>query len=146
LRPLGTQDRSPLIDDVALVLALPELRHIGISVDIEGVVAAITKRPQLANLMELDLFGFTSTARVEPLLARRESLRGLKLGIFQGELRDVEEKQLRASVKGLALGEVEIYGNDEAGIHQMDPDEARSWREREERLANQSDYNRDDWN
>jgi uncharacterized protein (TIGR02996 family) len=146
LTPTSTRERATLVDDVAAVLALPELRHIGLSAYIDGAVAAVAKRPNLSALQDLELFDFITNERIEPLLARREAIRSLKLVIHQGELAQEVEKQLRKAVKGLALGDVEVFSQEEAGIHVMDAEEAKDYREREERLANRTDYNRDDWN
>jgi hypothetical protein len=134
-----------LVDDVSPLLALPELKQIGLSAWIDGAVAAVCKRTNLSALQELELFDWSTNERVAPLLARRDAIRGLKLVIHGGELSEDVVKQLRKAVKGLALN-VEVYGQEEAGVHEMDEDEARSWREREERLEKQSDYNHDDWN
>ncbi len=49
-------------------------------------------------------------------------------------------------MKGLALAEVEIFTTEETGVHDMSPEEARSWREREAQRERQGEYNRDDWN
>lgn len=146
LTPTSTRERATLVDDVAAVLALPELRHIGLSAYIDGAVAAVAKRPNLSALQDLELFDFITNERIEPLLARKDSIRQLKLVIHQGELAQDVEKQLRKAVKGLALGDVEVFSNEEAGIHVMDAEEAKDYREREERLASRTDYNRDDWN
>lgn len=146
LSPAPTREQRPRVEDVSAVLALPELRHIGLSAHIEGAIAVVAKRPNLSALQELELLDFISNERIEPLLARKDAIRSLKLVIHQGELSLGLVKQLRKAVKGLALGNVEVFSEEEAGVHTMDPDEARSFREREERLSSVGDDNRDDWN
>lgn len=91
-------------------------------------------------------FGYSTEERLKELVARGTALRGLKLIVRQGELSEAFEKRLPASVKGLALAEVELFTPEETGVHDMSPEEARSWREREEQRERQGEYNRDDWN
>lgn len=146
LNPSSTRERELRIDDVEEVLALPELRHIGLSANLEGAVAAVARRRNLLALQALELFDFITDVRIEPLLARKEALRSLELVIHQGELSRGVIKQLRESVKGLALGDVEVFSGEEAGVLTMDPEEAKAHREREARQASLADYNRDDWN
>jgi uncharacterized protein (TIGR02996 family) len=142
----STRERRTLVDDVSAVLALPELRHIGISAYIEGAIAVVAKRPNLSALQELEFLDFISEGPIEALLARKDAIGALKVIIHQGELPLGLVKQLRKAVKGLAMGNVEVFNEEEAGVHTMDAEEAKAYREREERLANQGDYNRDDWN
>jgi uncharacterized protein (TIGR02996 family) len=146
LRVHGTAQHAVLIDHLAPVLALPELKHIGVTMFVDGVMRTISARPNLSTLQELTLFDFCTDARLAPLLQRKEALRGLKLVIHDGEISQETERNLRKAVKGLALGAVTVYAQDEAGVHEMDDDEARNWRERQEKLEKQSDYNHDDWN
>lgn len=146
LRVHPTAERTAVIDDLAPVLALPELKHIGVTMSVDGVMRAISARQNLSTLQELTLFDFCTDVRLAPLLQRKEALRGLKLVIHDGEISQETERNLRKAVKGLALGAVTVYARDEAGVHEMDDDEARNWRERQEKLERQSDYNHDDWN
>lgn len=146
LRRLGLRLPELVRDDVAAALALPELKHVTLSASIAGALAALAARPNLSALQELELFDMTYDDTVRPLLARRDALKGLKLVIHLGELPELVVKRLRRSVKGLALGDVEVFGQLDAGTIEMDPEEARDWHEREERRARQADYNPDDWN
>ena len=146
LHPYATAQHEVLIDHLGPVLALPELKHLAVIMGIEGVMRAIASRPNLSALQELTLFDYSTDERLAPLLKRSEVLRGLKLVIHDGEISKGMEKRLRKAVKGLALGTVTVYENEEAGMHEMDEDEARSWRERQDKLEKQSDYNHDDWN
>lgn len=146
LRPFATAQHAVLIDELAPALVLPDLKNLGITMGVDGVMRAVVSRTNLSALQELTLFDFCTDDRLAPLLKRKDALRGLELVIHDGEISQDTEKQLRKAVKALALGAVTVYAPEEAGMHEMDEDEARNWRERQERLEKQSDYNHDDWN
>lgn len=97
-------------DELTSVVALASLKQLGVS-GFHGATA-VAARPNLSALEELELFGETYFEVVQPLLKRRAALHRLKLVIHNGELPESAVKQLRRSVKGLALGDVEVFAEE----------------------------------